>query len=91
MATTPAANGPPKASAYSPNPSRLRATVGIAVPTARASNASSETRATLPTVIARRRGEYRCAGGAAGAAVAVTGGPAYVLSTWAQASDLNPD
>ncbi|GAB3183966.1 hypothetical protein GCM10027259_40830 [Micromonospora palomenae] len=46
----------------------------MAVPTASASNASRETRATMPTVIARRRGSYRRAAGVTGgAAVAVTG------------------
>jgi hypothetical protein len=47
------ASGSPNASAYPATPSSAAATVGIAVATAIASNAPSETRATEPTVSAR--------------------------------------
>lgn len=63
---------------------QLQATVGMAVPTASASNASNETRATLPTVMARSRGANSPGAGAtgqAGAAVAVTAGPPYEATT----------
>ncbi|CCH22135.1 hypothetical protein MILUP08_40015 [Micromonospora lupini str. Lupac 08] len=81
MASTPAANGPPNAMPYSANPSRLRATVGMAVPTAKASNASSDTSATLPTVIARSRGTNSPAGAGTGVAVRID---------MHRACDLNP-
>ena len=65
IATTPDASGPPNASAYSESPSRDCATVGIAVVTARASNATSVISATIPigqrTVL---RGAELRAGGA---------------------------
>ena len=47
------ASTPPKARAYSFSPSSSRATVGIAVVTARASKAMREIRATMPMVAAR--------------------------------------
>ena len=82
MASTPVANGPPNAIPYSASPSRLRATVGIAVPTASASKASNEINATLPTVIARSRGANSpAAAGMAGATVL------GMDRAW----DLNPD
>jgi hypothetical protein len=64
------ASGSPKASAYPATPSRAAATVGIAVATAIASNAPSETRATDPTVSARS-GPRRRLGTGAGAVIAV--------------------
>ncbi|GAB3854127.1 hypothetical protein GCM10029963_46610 [Micromonospora andamanensis] len=79
IATTPAAKGPPNAIPYSARPSSARATVGMAVPTANASNASNETSATLPTVIARSRGANNDS--------ARTGDGAISMG---QASDLNP-
>ena len=53
IATTPEASGPPNASAYSGRPSSACATVGIAVATARDSNATRVISATIPTVRAR--------------------------------------
>ena len=53
IATTPEASGPPNASAYRLSPSSACATVGIAVVTARDSNATRVISATIPTVSAR--------------------------------------
>ena len=53
MPTTDEASVPPKASAYSGNPSSACATVGIAVATASASNAYSATSTTAPIVVPR--------------------------------------
>ncbi|MEV0704723.1 hypothetical protein AB0I53_43330 [Saccharopolyspora sp. NPDC050389] len=50
MLTTPAAVVPPKATAYSDNPSSERATVGIAVATATYSKATNEINVSAPRV-----------------------------------------